>query len=146
MLSPDCIMITFSSGLLSADFTEKWRKADEIFEAEEKKLKAKLKDDKNEFEKQLDALWKRLEPARVDIGILIDHIDHAVKIADIDHVGLGSDFIGHPNAVGLESAQGFPLITYHLLKKGYEEEEIKKILGGNLLRIMEDVEKQSEKY
>lgn len=91
-------------------------------------------------------MWKRLEPTRVDIGILIDHIDHAAKIAGIGHVGLGSDFVGHPNAEGLESARGFPLITYHLLKRGYEEEETTKILGGNLLRIMEDVERKSEKY
>jgi membrane dipeptidase len=84
------------------------------------------------------------QPTHVDIELVIDHIDHAVKTAGIDHVGLGSDFVGHPNAQGLESAQGFPLITYHLLKRGYEEEEIKKILGGNLLRIMEEVEKESE--
>lgn len=140
------IMITFSSGHLSEDFTKKWRKADEIFEIEEKKLEAKLKDEQNKLKKQLDDLWKRLEPNHVDIGILIDHIDHAVKIAGIDHVGLGSDFVGHPNASGLESAQGFSLITYHLLKRGYQEEEIKKILGGNLLHIMEEVERQSGKY
>lgn len=144
--SGGAIMITFSSGHLSEDFTAEWRKADEIYEMEEKKLEAKLKDEKDKLPKELDALWKKLEPARVDIGILIDHIDHAVKIAGVDHVGLGSDFVGHPNAAGLESAQGFPLITYHLLERGYKEEEIKKILGGNLLRIMEEVEKQSEKY
>ncbi|MGD9346245.1 MAG: membrane dipeptidase [Candidatus Aminicenantes bacterium] len=139
------IMITFSSGLLSADFTRKWRKADAVFELEEKKLKEKFKDDKTELDKRLYELWKRLEPTRVDIGVLVDHIDHAVKIAGINHVGLGSDFVGHPNAQGLESAQGFPLITYQLLKRGYKEDEIKKILGGNLLRVFEDVEKQAKK-
>jgi membrane dipeptidase len=82
-------------------------------------------------------------PPKVDIALLIDHIDHAVKTVGGDHVGLGSDFVGHINPVGLENASGFPLITYHLLERGYSEDNIKKILGGNLLRILEKVQKVS---
>ena len=81
-------------------------------------------------------------PAKpVPIDILIDHIEHAVKVAGIDHVGLGSDFTGSDNhPIGLETAEGFPLITYHLLKRGYQPEEIQKILGGNLLRIFKNAQ------
>ena len=75
------------------------------------------------------------------MDILIDHIDHTAKVAGIDHVGFGSDFGGIWNPVGLETAEGLPLITYHLLKRGYEEEDIKKFLGGNLLRVFEEVER-----
>lgn len=85
-------------------------------------------------------LDKKVFPPGVDIEVLIDHIDHAVKVAGADHVGLGSDFGGIHNPVGLETAVGYPLITYHLLKRGYKEEDIKKILGDNILRIFEAVQ------
>jgi len=84
-------------------------------------------------------------PPSVNIEVLIDHIDHAVKTIGVDHVGLGSDFVGHVNPVGLETASGLPLITYHLLKRGYSERDIKKILGGNLLNILEKVDEISQR-
>lgn len=71
---------------------------------------------------------------------IVDHIDHAVKIAGIDHVGLGSDFDGATMPLGMEDASKLPKITDALLKKGYREQDIRKILGGNLLRVMEQVE------
>ncbi|UCC39638.1 MAG: dipeptidase [Candidatus Aminicenantes bacterium] len=140
------VMITFDCGYLSSDFMARAIEANEKQEIEKKKLEKELKDDKVALDSRLKALEKKLAPERVGIEFLIDHIDHAVKTAGVDHVGIGSDFVGHPNPVGLETAQGLPLITYHLLKRGYEEEEIKKILGGNLLRIIEEVQKQSEKF
>ena len=72
---------------------------------------------------------------------IIDHIDHAVKIAGADHVGLGSDFDGATMPLGLEDASKLPKITDALLKKGYSEQDVEKILGGNILRVMEAVEK-----
>ena len=71
---------------------------------------------------------------------IIDHIDHAVKIAGIDHVGLGSDFDGAIMPLGMEDASKLPSITDALLKKGYSERDIEKVLGENLLRVMEQVE------
>ena len=82
----------------------------------------------------------------MDIGLLIDHIDHAVKIAGTDHVGLGSDFIARIGGpIGLETAAGSPLITYHLLKRGYKEQDIRKILGENLLRVFSEAQTFSSK-
>jgi membrane dipeptidase len=72
---------------------------------------------------------------------IIDHIDHAVKIAGIDHVGLGSDFDGATMPLGLEDVSKLPRITDALLKKGYSDRDVEKILGGNILRVMEQVEK-----
>ena len=72
---------------------------------------------------------------------IVEHIDHAVKVAGADHVGLGSDFDGATMPIGMEDVSKLPKITDALLKKGYSEQDIDKILGGNILRVMEQVEK-----
>ncbi len=72
---------------------------------------------------------------------IIEHIDHAVKVAGVDHVGLGSDFDGATMPIGMEDASKLPKITDALLKKGYSDTDVTKILGGNLLRVMEAVER-----
>ena len=74
---------------------------------------------------------------------IIDHIDHAVKLAGADHVGLGSDFDGATMPEGMEDCSKLPKITEALLRKGYSEDDIRKILGGNTLRVMEQVERVS---
>jgi membrane dipeptidase len=73
---------------------------------------------------------------------LIDHIDHIAKVAGVDHVGLGSDFDGVSGATpqGIDSAADLPRITQALLDRGYSADDIKKILGGNLLRVFRQVE------
>jgi membrane dipeptidase len=80
---------------------------------------------------------------RVDYTKIIEHIDHAVKAAGIEHVGLGSDFDGANMPFGMEDASKLPYITEALLQKGYSESDIKKILGENTLRVMTDVERVS---
>jgi len=72
---------------------------------------------------------------------IIEHIDHAVKVAGADHVGLGSDFDGATMPFGMEDASKLPRITDALLKKGYSQRDVENILGGNLLRVMEQVER-----
>src|SRR5947208_1331917 len=66
---------------------------------------------------------------------IVEHIDHAVKVAGADHVGLGSDFDGATMPLGMDDASMLPKITDALLKKGYSEPDVEKILGGNLLRV-----------
>jgi membrane dipeptidase len=80
---------------------------------------------------------------RVEWTKIIEHIDHAVKIAGIDHVGLGSDFDGANMPFGMEDASKLPRITNALLEKGYSEGDVKKILGENTLRVMAEVERVS---
>ena len=80
---------------------------------------------------------------RVEYTKIIEHIDHAVKVAGIDHVGLGSDFDGASMPFGMEDASKLPQITEALLRKGYSEGDIKKILGENTLRVMAEVERVS---
>jgi len=74
---------------------------------------------------------------------IIDHIDHAVKLVGADHVGLGSDFDGASMPEGMEDASKLPKITEALMRKGYSDGDIRKILGGNLLRVMGQNEKVS---
>jgi membrane dipeptidase len=75
---------------------------------------------------------------------IVDHIDHVVKLVGPDHVGLGSDFDGASMPEGMEDCSKLPKITEALLRKGYSEEDIRKILGGNTLRVMEQVERVSK--
>ncbi|HEY1469376.1 MAG TPA: dipeptidase [Candidatus Acidoferrum sp.] len=80
---------------------------------------------------------------KVDWTKIIDHIDYAVKVAGIDHVGLGSDFDGAVMPMGMQDVSHLPQITGALLQKGYSESDIRKILGENTLRVMSEVERVS---
>ena len=83
---------------------------------------------------------RRLPPARV--SRLVDHIDHIVKLVGIEHVGIGSDFDGiQATLVDLADIAELPNLTRELLRRGYSESDIDKILGGNMLRVMEAVER-----
>jgi membrane dipeptidase len=77
---------------------------------------------------------------KVDWTLIVDHIDHAVKIGGIDHVGLGSDFDGAVMPLGMQDATHLPQITDALLKKGYSDADIRKILGENTLRVLTEVQ------
>jgi len=72
---------------------------------------------------------------------IADHIDHVIKVAGVDHVGLGSDFDGIDSAPrGMEDASKLPNLVRELARRGYSEEDLEKIVGGNLLRVMRQVE------
>jgi membrane dipeptidase len=91
---------------------------------------------------QIEREWAAKLP-RPPLKSLIDHIDHIAKVAGVDHVGLGSDFDGVSGAMpeGLNSAADLPKITQALLDRGYSANDIRKILGGNLLRVFGEVER-----
>lgn len=79
--------------------------------------------------------------------MLIQHFEHAIKVAGIDHVGIGSDFDGVDGMLpgGMEDVSKLPTITYELLKRGYSDADVKKVLGENLLRVMAEVEEAARK-
>ena len=93
---------------------------------------------------RIEREWMAKIP-RPPLKSLIDHIDHVAKVAGVDHVGLGSDFDGVSGATpsGIDSAADLPKITQALLDRGYNADDIKKILGGNLMRVFREVERVS---
>ncbi|MCB2097417.1 MAG: dipeptidase [Parvularculaceae bacterium] len=92
-----------------------------------------------DYEKRMEGVWD-IEP-RASVVDFVNHIDHAVKVAGIDHVGIASDFDGGGGIVGWEDASETLNVTRELVKRGYSEEDIAKIWSGNLLRVLADVEK-----
>jgi len=96
-------------------------------------------------DKRREEVAKQFGPApKASWERIIDHIDHAVKLVGVDHVGLGSDFDGGSMPVGMEDCTQLPKITEALLRKGYSAADIKKILGENTLRLLADVERVSK--
>jgi membrane dipeptidase len=93
---------------------------------------------------RIEREWEARIP-RPPFKSLIDHIDHIAKVAGVDHVGLGSDFDGVAGATpqGMDSAADLPRITQALLDRGYSANDIRKILGGNVLRVFGEVERVS---
>jgi membrane dipeptidase len=95
-----------------------------------------------EIDEWLTATYPREQEAlRPTIDGLIDHLDHIVKLAGVDHVGMGSDFDGISSApVGLDDVSHYPNITKALLQRGYSKKDIEKILGGNFIRVFKAVQ------
>jgi membrane dipeptidase len=88
-------------------------------------------------------LRARLAP--VPLARVADHVDRVVELAGVEHVGLGSDFDGiTATPAGLSSVAELPNLTAELLRRGYTEDDVTKILGGNILRVMEEVERRAE--
>lgn len=126
------IDINFSCGFLSQ------RAADA-----ERDIIPKLLAARNAEDPALAAEYRRSVP-RATLADVVEHIDHVVKIAGVDAVGLGSDFDGIMcTPEGLDDVSKFPNLTRALLEKGYSAEAIRKIYGGNVLRVMRAVEKES---
>ena len=112
--------------------------------AQQDALNAKYKDDPERLGEESDKLEAANPLPPLPISKLIDHIDHIVKVAGIDHVGLGADFDGaNDMPEGAQDVSMLPNITYELLKRGYSEQDIRKILGENFLRVFAEAERVS---
>jgi membrane dipeptidase len=102
----------------------------------------KYKDDPERRAEESDKLEQANPLPPLPISKLIDHIDHIVKVAGIDHVGIGADFDGaNDMPEGAQDVSMLPNITYELLKRGYSERDIRKILGENFLRAFAEAER-----
>lgn len=105
-------------------------------------LREQYKDDNAAFYAARNKMYEQNPIYIADYKRIVDHIDHIKKIAGIDHVGLGSDFDGVPFLnPPMNGAEDLPLITYEMLRRGYTEAEIRKVLGLNFLRALEAAEK-----
>jgi membrane dipeptidase len=95
-----------------------------------------LAPDSPEAKEVMERLREKYPPVPVPLSDVADHIDHVVAVAGIDHVGIGSDFDGVTDLPeGLEDVSGYPRLIEELLRRGYSDDEIRKILAGNLLRV-----------
>jgi membrane dipeptidase len=92
------------------------------------------------------AQWQKSNPApHATLSQVLDHIDHVVKVAGINHVGIGSDYDGTSSIpVGLEDVSKYPSLVEGLLKRGYSDGDVRKILGENLLRVMRAAEQTAQ--
>lgn len=96
----------------------------------------------NDLERARTELQREFGPRpTVSWEKIVEHIDHAVKLVGVDHVGLGSDFDGAEMPAGMDDVSFLPRITEALLRRGYSESDIRKILGENTLRVMAEVER-----
>lgn len=121
------VMVNFYSGFVMGDGARMVAEA-------RKRLRA-VYPDRAEYAKALDAWYKTHTLPRGTVADVADHIDHIVQVAGIDHVGIGSDFDGITAwPVGLEDVSCYPRLTEELLRRGYSESDVHKVLGGNLLR------------
>jgi membrane dipeptidase len=129
------VMVNFYDGFLDPRKAELTLRA----RAMEDELKAKYPNDPKRVQGEIDAWRKANDPGKTPLSVLMDHIDHIAKVAGIDHIGIGSDFDGVPLTglpEGMEDISKLPTLTYELMKRGYSDVNIKKILGENLLRVM----------
>ena len=142
------IQINYHVGFLSQEFRNAEKADPEINKAIGEEVQKLCGDDEACQLLEGDRLTRRYveqgKLPRVDWTKIIEHMDHAVKVAGINHVGLGSDFDGANMPYGMEDAAKLPKITDALLRKGYSEGDLKKILGENTLRVMAEVERVSQ--
>ena len=139
-------MVNFYCGFVSKEYNDAEKKlgAEDHTIADLKKQAAEPGSKVTESDIQKAQIELAAKLPRPPLSQLIDHIDHMVKIAGIDHVGLGSDFDGITcSPEGIDSAADLPKITQALYERGYNAEQIRKVLGGNLLRVFSEVEKTS---
>jgi membrane dipeptidase len=143
------IQINYHVGFLSQEFQDAQNRHPEIGKQIEAESKKRCGDNEAcqliEADKIVRDYVAQGKLPRVDWTKIVDHIDHAVKLVGADHVGLGSDFDGADMPYGMEDASHLPQITNALLAKGYSPADIQEILGGNTLRLMQDVEAVARK-
>jgi len=135
------IGINFFSGYLDDDFRKASDSIYKEIQIKSEELKERFKGDDKKIEEETELLYQNAKfPPPTSLSKLVDHIDYIVKLVGPDYVALGSDFDGIP-AIPLEikDASGLPTITQELLNRGYKDKDIKKILGGNFLRVFEEI-------
>ena len=134
------VMVTFVPGFLSPTVTA-WGQRQT---AEAERLQAQFPNDEAARNAGLDAWLKANVAPRATVADAADHIDHIRKVAGIDHIGLGGDYDGITSVPeGLEDVSKYPMLTAELLRRGYGDEDVKKILGLNVLRVMRAAETAS---
>ncbi len=150
--APDDIirMLPANGGVLMVFFMQQYSTHDGIRDAAEQQAeRQRLADIHGDDEAAVRAgleAWRQARPVpQVAVAHIADNIDHVRRMAGIDHVGLGSDFDGGANVLGLEDVSKFHNLTVELLRGGYSDEDVKKVLGLNVLRALRGAEVVAER-
>ncbi len=143
------VQVVFYSGFISQAYRDALKKMQPQIEKAMADAEAQAASGNRPFTYQQETRIRRSWMDRIPrppLSMLIDHIDHIAKVAGIDHVGLGSDFDGVFGQLpeGIDSPADLPKITAALRARGYSADDCRKILGGNLLRVLREVEAVSE--
>ncbi len=135
------VMVNFFSGFVVKESAQVMASLFDV--SREMRVKFPAKEDYSKAMKQ----WHAEHPMPSGtVQDLVNHIDHVVKIAGMDHVGLGSDYDGVSQVpTQLEDVSSYPVITQELLHRGYSEKDIRKVLGGNILRVLREAELVAKK-
>src|SRR5919112_123734 len=136
------VMVNFYSVFLDEKVRQASVERDARLKTQRDALSAQFKDDPKRLGEELQKLDDANPLPTTTVGVLVDHIDHIAKVAGVDHVGLGSDFDGGVTLPeGMRGVEDLPVITYELLRRGYSERDVLKILGGNFMRAFAEVER-----
>ena len=137
------IQINYHIGFLDQTYADAYEKIAPELRARMRALAEQYKDDDHALSEAREALFKdyQAQLPKVSWERVVEHVDHAVRLVGPDHVGLGSDFDGATMPEGLNDVSYLPRLTQALLDRGYREKDIKKILGGNTLRVLEEAER-----
>ncbi len=135
------VMVTFVPSFVSEE-VRAWNAEEDAAEA---RLKALYPGDPERVKRDLDE-WRRQRPApRATLEQVADHVEHVRKMAGLDHVGIGSDFDGITSVpLGLEGVDDYPALLAELLRRGWTDEEVKKLAGLNALRVFREAERVAQ--
>jgi membrane dipeptidase len=135
-------MVNFYPVFLSDEVAKASKARDEKLKPDIAALKAKDSSEGPEYQEGVRKLMAANPLPKVSWTVIVDHIDHMVKVAGIDHVGIGSDFDGIPSVPeGMEDVSKLPAIPAELKRRGYSEADVKKIMGENFMRVFSEAER-----
>jgi membrane dipeptidase len=138
------VMVNFYPGFIDQKVVVASRERDARLKPQTDALKEQYKDDPKKLEEETNKLLAANPLPTTPLSVLLDHFDHITKVAGVDHVGIGSDFDGIPSLpIGMEDISKLPVLTYELLKRGYSEKDVRKILGENFMRAFGEAERVS---
>jgi membrane dipeptidase len=132
------VMVTFVPSFVAPEGGRQYP----ALQAEMRRLRAAHANDPKALQAAVEAYWRANPGPPATLAMVADHIDHIRKVAGIDHIGIGSDFDGiSQTPEGLEDVSKYPALSAELLRRGYGDGDVKKILGLNVLRVMRDAER-----